>query len=179
MTCPDATRLDLWLDDALPSAEASVLTAHVDGCATCAARQRARRAEDATWQAALALDAAELAHLARADLSARWRASTAAPVAGSARWWPALLLLALAGTYLGWWLASAEIVPIVDLANRLGLVGLVLAWVLAQVWQAAAGAAEAVAQVPASDMTVLLASLAVVLWLGVAKVWASPGLETT
>src|SRR3954470_20090800 len=101
MRCPDDARLDAWLDGAPGTApEAAEIAAHLTSCPACTARQAAREAEERQWRTALALDADELAFLARADLAGAWRAAHAA--ARPALWWPALVVLALAGAYATW-----------------------------------------------------------------------------
>ena len=77
MACPDELTLDLWLANALPSDEAAAVATHVHTCATCAAAERAAHTLDAELHAALALDAEDLAYLARQQLSSTWRTSSA------------------------------------------------------------------------------------------------------
>src|SRR5688500_13405493 len=131
MRCPDDARLDLWLDDALGAdADAAAVTAHVAGCPACETRVAVRQVEERLWRAALALHPAELAHLATADLAAAWHA--AVPAARPARWWPALVVLALAGTYAAWLAALPMLELVVGLANRAGLLGMGVVWALGQ-----------------------------------------------
>jgi hypothetical protein len=169
MRCPDDARLDLWLDDALAAADAGALAAHVADCAACATRHAARQTEEAGWRAALALDAAELAYLAGANLTA-WRAAMVP--ARSARWWPALVLLTLAGAYAAWVAALPTLGLLVGVVNRVGLLGWGAIWALGQVAQALAAAARTAAEAPVGHPATLMAGAACLLWLALARPWA-------
>jgi hypothetical protein len=171
MRCSDDARLDLWLDGALDAAEAAELAAHLATCADCAARRVARDAEERHWRAALAVDADDLAFLARADLAGAWRAAHAA--ARPALWWPALVVLALAGAYAAWLVVLPAVEMLVGLANRVGLVGLGAFWALGRLGQAAAALAAALAAPPLVSPAVWLAAGAVALWLYLARPWAT------
>ncbi|HEY7066882.1 MAG TPA: zf-HC2 domain-containing protein [Chloroflexota bacterium] len=168
MPCPDDALLDRWLDQALAAPERDAVGAHLAACAPCAARRDARLAEERGWRAALALDAAELAQLARADPAAVWR-SAAAP----AQWWPALAVLGLVGAAVAWLVALPDLELMVGLANRVGLLGLALAWLLGQAWHLGAAALNALATPPLVNPTVLAAGIAAGLWLLMERPWAS------
>jgi hypothetical protein len=170
MRCPDDALLDRWLDGALGAGEATALAAHVAACPACAARRDARLDEERGWRAALALDAAELAYLARADLAAAWR-HVAAP-ARPAYWWPTLVVLSLAGAYAAWLVALPALELVVRLANRLGLLGVALAWMLGQAWYMGAALLGALARPPLVDPALVAASLAAGLWLVISRPWA-------
>ena len=171
MTCPDDARLDLWLDDTLDApGEAAAVAAHVASCPACTARRAARLAEERLWQAALALDAGELTHLARANLMAAWR--EAAVPAQAALWWPALVLLGVVGTWLAWLLALPMVEAVALLANRLGLVGLGLGWALGRLWDVAMAAGAAATHPALANPTLLLAAAGVLLWSFLARPWA-------
>jgi anti-sigma factor RsiW len=169
MRCPDDALLDRWLDGALSIDETAALAGHVAACPACAARQNARLAEERDWRAALALDAAELAHLARADLAAAWRQAPA--LARPARWWPPLVVLCLAGAYAAWLVALPALEVLMALANRLGLVGVALAWLLGQAWYGGAAALDALATPPVVDPSLVVTSLAACLWLVMGRPW--------
>src|SRR5687767_1576097 len=97
MRCPDELTLDLWQADALPSDEAATIAEHVRTCVTCAAAVRSARALGGELQAALSLDADEMAYLSRLELAAPWRASPAAAAAPSWGW---IALVGVVGGYL-------------------------------------------------------------------------------
>ncbi len=171
MTCPDDARLDYWLDDELTEAEATTIAAHVAGCPRCVARRLTRLAEDRLWETALALDGAELAFLARANLAAAWR-RTAVPVAAQsaslAQWLAALVLVGAVAAYGAW----ITVMPVVGEGtgwlNRLGLVGIGLSWLLGKLW----GAATTIDLPGLDDPTLFLAAASFGLWLFVARPWA-------
>ncbi len=170
MRCPDDALLDRWLDGALAVTETAALATHLAECRACAARRDARVAEKRGWRAALALDAAELAYLARADLAAAWR--RAAEPVRPAYWWPALVVMSLAGAYAAWLVALPALELLVGLANRLGLVGMALVWLLGEGWRAGAAVLDMLATPPVIDPSVLAASLAACLWLVMSRPWA-------
>src|SRR5689334_6680699 len=170
MRCPDDALLDGWLDRALAEPEREAVGAHLAACASCAARRDARLVEERGWRAALALDAAELAQLARADIAAVWR--HAAPPARPARWWPALAVLGLAGAAVAWLVAMPDLEPLVSRANRVGLLGLALAWLLGQAWHLGVAALNALAAPPLINPAVVAAGIAACLWLAVSRPWA-------
>lgn len=170
MQCPDDALLDRWLDGALAAPEHGAVGTHLAACAPCAARRGARLAEERGWRAALALDAAELAYLARADLAAAWR--QAAPLPRPARWWPALVVLSLVGAAMAWVVALPDLGLLVGQANRVGLLGLALAWLLGQAWHLGAAALNTLAAPPIANPTVLAAGIAACLWLVVSRPWA-------
>ena len=171
MTCPDHTRLDYWLDEALTEAEAAAIAAHVADCPACAAHRLTRLAEDRLWQAAMALDGAELAYLARANLAAAWR-SAAVPVAAHgaplAHWLAALVIVGAVAAYGAWATAMPVVGEGTGWLSRLGLVGIGLSWLLGQLW----GAVAAVDLLAPEDPTLLLAAASFGLWLYVARPWA-------
>jgi anti-sigma factor RsiW len=103
MACPDELTLDLWLADALPTDEATLVAAHVQTCAHCAATERAAHALDADLHAALALEAEELAYVSGLELASTWRTS---PAPGPSWGW-----IALAGVVAGYvaWLVAAPL----------------------------------------------------------------------
>ena len=172
MQCPDDALLDRWLDDALaPPDEALALGAHLAGCPRCTGRRDARLAEERQWRAALALDAAELAYLAWADLAAAWRARTAP--ARPAHWWPALVVLGLAGGYAAWLVTLPALQAAVALAGRAGLLASGLAWLLTQAWYAGAAALQALSAPPLVNPTLFAAAVAACLWLIVSRPWES------
>jgi hypothetical protein len=169
MRCPDDALLDQWLDDALAAPEAAAVAVHLGACGPCAARRAARLAEERAWRAALALDPAELAYLARADLAAAWRQAVAP--ARPTYWWPALVTLGVAGAYTAWLVAVPALGLALGLANRLGLVGLALAWALGQGWTLVAAALRALAAPPLVDPMFAAATLAAGLWLVISRPW--------
>lgn len=171
MPCPDDALLDRWLDGALGLDEGTPLAAHVAACPACSGRRDVRLAEERRWQAALALDATELAYLARADLAAIWR--RAAAPARPADWWPALVVLSLAGAYAAWLVALPALALLIGLANRLGLVGMALAWLIGQAWYVGAAALDTLATPPLVDPSLVAASLAAGLWLVMSRPWGS------
>jgi hypothetical protein len=170
MQCPDDALLDRWLDHALAGPEHDRLAAHVAACPACAARQGARLAEERAWRAVLRLDAAELAYLARADLAAAWR--QAPTPAGPAYWWPALVVLGVAGAYAAWLVALPVLELLAGLANRLGLAGLALAWLLGEAWYLGAAALDVLAAPPLANPTLVVTSVAACLWLVMSRPWA-------
>ena len=169
MTCPDRAHLDLWLDGALTPSEMAAMATHAGGCTSCRALQVARQAEDALWQAALALDTEELAQLARADLAGTWR--VASVPATAALWWPALVLLACAGSYLAWLVALPVLQTAIALAGRLGLAGLALGWALARLGETVGAATAAAAAGPLAEPTLLALTVGLGLWLYLARPW--------
>ncbi|HLH23530.1 MAG TPA: zf-HC2 domain-containing protein [Chloroflexota bacterium] len=169
MRCPDDALLDRWLDEALAADEAAAVAAHAASCPACARRREARRAEERAWRAALALDGAELAFLARADLAGSWRAAHTS--ARPASWWPTLVVLGLAGAYAAWLVALPALELLVVLANRLGLAGLALAWLLAQAWYLGAALLAALAAPPLIDPPLVAAGLAAALVLVLSRPW--------
>ena len=176
MRCPDDARLDLWLDGALGAdADAAAVAAHVAGCPACETRVAVRQVEERLWRAALALHPAELAHLATADLAAAWHA--AVPAARPARWWPALVVLALAGTYAAWLAALPTLELVVGLANRAGLLGMGVVWALGQTARVLATVATALAEPPLGNPALVLAGAAGMLWLMLARPWALQSAE--
>ena len=169
MHCPDDALLDRWLDDELGPDERSAAATHMAACPACTARRNARLAGERGWRAALALNAAELAYLARADLAAAWR--QAAVPTRPAYWWLALVVLSLAGAYATWLVTLAALELLVGLANRLGLVGLALAWLLGEAWYLAAAALDVLAAPPLLNPTLVAASVAACLWLVMSWPW--------
>jgi Putative zinc-finger len=169
MRCPDDALLDRWLDEALAASEATAVAAHLMGCAPCAAWRDARLAEERGWRAAMALDAFERAYLAHADLATAWRHALAP--ARPAYWWPALVVLAVAGAYGAWLVALPALELLVGLANRLGLVGLALAWALGQAWHLAAAGLDLLAAPPLLDPALTAASVGAALWLMMSRPW--------
>jgi uncharacterized membrane protein (DUF485 family) len=116
MACPDELTLDLWLADALPAAEAASVAAHVDTCVTCAAAIYAARALDSQLHAALALDAEDLAYLARQELSSTWRSSSAqAPL------WAWIALFGVVAGCAAWFVAAPLFGSAVALGVQVGL----------------------------------------------------------
>jgi anti-sigma factor RsiW len=174
MTCPDDARLDYWLDDALPESEAAALAAHVADCGPCATRRLARQAEDRYWQAALALDGAELAHLARANLAAAWRtaAEPAALAAAPATWWPALVLLGAVAAWAAWVMALPLLGEGSGWLSRLGVAGIALGWLLGRGWEVAGAVGSTTERLLLDEMTLLLAAASFAFWLLVARPWA-------
>jgi hypothetical protein len=121
MACPDELTLDLWLADALPFHEAAAIAAHVHTCATCAAVERAANALDAELDAALALDAEELAYLAGLELASTWRTSPAAALVS----WVWIALAGVVGGFAAWSVAAPMLGSAVAAAALVG-VGTVL-----------------------------------------------------
>jgi hypothetical protein len=126
MACPDELTLDLWLADALPPEEAAAIAAHVRTCAACAAAERAAKAFGTGMQAALALDADEVAHLSGLELAARWRTGSASPS------WGWIALACVVGGYAAWLAAAPFFGPAAAMGARVGLgmapLHLVLGW---------------------------------------------------
>ena len=120
MPCPDRLRLDLWLADALPAAEAAGLADHLADCPTCQASILASRGIDRVLGAALALDAAELAYLESLNLARRWRAVPPAV------WWYWLIFLGALASFTIWSVAGPVARSVLELVTRTGL-GVVLA----------------------------------------------------
>src|SRR4051794_21039676 len=169
MRCPEDALLDRWLDGALSIDETAALALHVAGCSACVVRQDARLAEEQQWREVLALDAAELAALRHADLAAAWRHSGAATQ--PAHWWPALVVLSLAGAYAAWLVALPALELSLAAANRLGLLGVALAWLLGQAWYAGAAAIDTLAAPPLVDPSLVVATFAAGLWLVMSRPW--------
>jgi hypothetical protein len=117
MACPDELTLDLWLAGALPSDEAAAVAAHVRTCAACAAAEQGAHALGAELQAALALDADELAHLSELKLASPWRTGPAA----AATSWGWIALAGVVGAYAAWLLAAPTLGSAVAAATRVGL----------------------------------------------------------
>ncbi len=170
MTCPDDARLDYWLDEALAEAEAAAIAAHVADCPRCAVRRLTRLTEERLWQAALALDGAELAYLARANLAAAWRTAAAPAVAQGAplaHWLAALAVFGGVAAYGAWSTALPAVGEGAGWLSRLGLVGIGLSWLLGQLWDAG----SAIDLLVPGDPTLLLAAASFALWLFVARPW--------
>src|SRR3954447_1069688 len=172
MTCPDDERLDHWLDDALPPPEATVLAAHVAECPPCATRHLARLAEERLWQAALALDSADLTYLARANLAAAWQRGLLPAAEPAAAWWPALVLLAAVAAYGAWATAMPLLGEGTGWLSRLGVLGIGVAWLLGRLWEGATALAEALDNPLLADPTIALAAASFALWAFVARPWA-------
>lgn len=173
MTCPDDERLDHWLDNALHPTEATVLAAHVADCPPCASRHLVRLTEERLWQAALALDGAELAFLAQANLAAAWqRVPLSAAQPAAAAWWPPLVLLAAVAAYGAW----ATVMPLLGEGtgwlSRLGVLGIGLGWLLGRLWAGATALGEAFDSPFLGDPTLALAAASFALWVFVARPWA-------
>lgn len=175
MHCPDDALLDRWLDEALTSPEAAALSSHVAACPACAARWATRLAEEQRWHAAVALDTAELDYLRRADLAAAWRQAAAA--ARPALWWPALTLLALAGAATAWLLALPNFELLIEVANRLGVLGLALAWAWAQAWRLGVAALDVLVAPPIVNPAAAVAMVATALWLLICRPWTFPAVQ--
>jgi hypothetical protein len=168
MTCPGELQLDLWLDHALAVEPAAEIAAHLTHCSACSFRRRSREAEEHTWRAALALQASELAPLWQAQLASAWQTGRLAH--GPARWWPALVLVSLVGSYLAWQLALPALAASTAVANRLGLTGVGIAWGLGRLWDAAMAATAALAPVGSSSLA-YVAATCLGLWLLAAQPW--------
>jgi hypothetical protein len=162
MACPDELTLDLWLADALPTAEAAAVAAHVRSCASCEAARLAAHELDRELHAALALDADELAHLSRLELAATWRTSRS--TAGMPIGW-----IALAGVVCGFvaWSAAAPMFSsAIALAAQVGLVSVLLNAALGLVLGLGQALLEVI-QHPAlglSQPLLALLALALLLW---------------
>jgi anti-sigma factor RsiW len=117
MACPDELTLDLWLADALPSDEAAAVAAHVRTCATCAAAAQTVHALGTELQAALALDAEELAYLSGLALASPWRTGPAA----AALSWGWIALAGVVGGYAAWLVAAPVFGSLGAAAAHVGL----------------------------------------------------------
>jgi hypothetical protein len=168
MTCPDELQLELWLDRALAAEPAAEIAAHLMHCAGCSARRRSREAEEHTWRAALALQTSELAPLWQAQLASAWQTGRLAH--RPARWWPALVVLGLVGSYLAWQLALPALAASAAAANRLGLTGVGIAWGLARLWDVVTATAATLAPVGSSSLA-YVAATCLGLWLLAARPW--------
>jgi hypothetical protein len=122
MACPDELTLDLWLADALPSAEAAAVAAHVRSCATCEAARLSAQVLDRELHTALALDADELAHLSQLELAATWRTSRAS--AGIPVGW--IALAGVVGGFVAWLVAGPMFSSAAAIAAQVGLVSVLL-----------------------------------------------------
>jgi hypothetical protein len=173
MTCPDDERLDYWLDEALPTPEAAALAAHVADCSPCADRHLARLTEDRSWRAALALDGADLAYLARANLAAAWlRGPLPAARPATASWWPALVLLGAVAAYGAWATAMPLLGEGTGWLSRLGVLGIFLAWLVSSLLAGATALGEALDNPLLGDPTAALAAASFALWVFVTRPWA-------
>jgi hypothetical protein len=74
---------------------------------------------------------------------------------------------------VAWLVALPDLELMVGLANRVGLLGLALAWLLGQAWHLGAAALNALATPPLVNPTVLAAGIAAGLWLLMERPWAS------
>jgi anti-sigma factor RsiW len=115
MACPDELTLDLWLAGALPADEAAEIATHVGECALCAAAAQAAGALEAELQAAVALDAEELAYLSGLALASPWRSRPAAPP------WGWIALVGVVGGYLAWLAAGPAFGAVAAAAVQIGL----------------------------------------------------------
>jgi hypothetical protein len=117
MACPDELTLDLWLADALPLHEAASIASHVHTCAICTAAAQAAHALDSDLQAALALDAQELAFLSGLELASTWRPN---PTTASLSWgW--IALAGLVAGFAAWWVAAPMFGSVLATAVQVGL----------------------------------------------------------
>ena len=117
MACPDELTLNLWLADALTPDEADRVASHIHTCAQCAAAVDAARASDAELQAALQLDADELAYLSSLQMASTWRAS---PAATAFSWGWIALAVVIAG-FVAWLWAGPTVGAALALAIQVGL----------------------------------------------------------
>lgn len=116
MACLDELTLDLWLAGALPTEEAASVATHVRTCAACTAAEQAARATETELQAALALNAEELAYLSNLDLASRWRTRPAAALS-----WIWIALAGAVGSYVAWLVAAPVFGPLAGTVTQLGL----------------------------------------------------------
>jgi hypothetical protein len=167
MICPDDSHLDHWIDDAR-------VASHVADCPPCATRHLMRQTEERFWQAALGLDGAELAHLARANLVGPWLSGThpALQPSGPALWWPALVLLGALAAWAAWVTAMPWVGEGTGWLGRLGVVGIGLSWLAGRLWDGASALGSALESAALGDPTLLLAAVSFGLWLYVARPWA-------
>src|SRR5438309_9214863 len=130
MACPDELTLDLWLADALPSAESAAVAAHVRTCAACAAAVHAMLAFDSELHTALALDAEERAYLVGHGLSWTWRSSPATPTLS----WGWIALVGVVAGVAAWFVAAPVFGAAVAAAIQVGLGTVLLSAVLSLVF---------------------------------------------
>jgi len=162
MACPDELTLDLWLADALPSAEAAVVAAHVRTCAACAAAVHAMHAFDSELHTALALGAEERAYLAGHELSWTWRASPATPTLS----WGWIALVGVVAGFAAWFVAAPVLGTAVAAGLQVGLGTVLLSAVLSLVFSLGQALSDLIRN-PAlglSQPVLALLALALLVW---------------
>jgi hypothetical protein len=123
MSCPSDLTLELWQAEALPPTDAYWLAPHLLACADCAARLDLLGRETAALVQGLMLNGGELTFLAELDLARHWRPARSPTVTIWLGW---LALVGTLATALLWTLAEPALTPGLELANRVGLVMVLL-----------------------------------------------------
>jgi hypothetical protein len=123
MPCPDELTFDLWCADALGSAEASAVAAHVSACATCSAQQQRWQDAGKRLRVALALDQGERAYLAGLNLAGRWHTRS---VGARDANWGGLALFGVLAAFVAWTVAAQPFELALAGANLVGLSSILL-----------------------------------------------------
>jgi hypothetical protein len=118
MPCPDELTFDLWCANALGSAEASAVAAHVSACATCSAQQQRWQVAGKRLRAALALDEGERAYLASLNLAGPWRTRSVGAHDAS---WGRLAVFGVVAAFVVWTVAGQPFELALAGANLVGL----------------------------------------------------------